>query len=128
MHSISVITYSKRGDVNFSVSHEEISYMFTLKTLLRHILGQSPERFPVFAGHDGGEVRAAGVQIKSFRSVYPGALINQRGNNQRQIQQVTLQYLRHRIFDLKNRNNIEGGTGHQSLSQVENERIENIHD
>lgn len=63
------VTYNKRRDVNVCIPHQELSYLLTLKTLLRHVLGQCPMRLAVFAGHDGGEVRTTGVQVKRLGRV-----------------------------------------------------------
>ena len=66
-------TYNQRCCVHVLVLHQKLSYMLTLQAFQGDELGDCPTGLAVFAGHDGGEVGPAGVQVKGLLRSYSGS-------------------------------------------------------
>lgn len=66
-------TYNQSCCVHVLILHQKLSYMLTLQAFQSDKFGDCPTGLAVFAGHDGGEVRPAGVQVKGLLGSYSGS-------------------------------------------------------
>lgn len=63
-------TYDQSCCVHILAFHQKLSYNLTLQGLLSDKLGECPTGLAIFAGHDGGEIRPAGVQVEGLLRSY----------------------------------------------------------
>lgn len=66
-------THNQSRGVHILVLHEELAHVLTPQRLLGDKLGEGPVRLAVLAGHYGGEVGPAGVQVERLLGSYPGS-------------------------------------------------------
>lgn len=66
MRRLSTKTYNQSCCVHVIALHQKLSHMLTLQAFQSDKLRDCPTGLAIFAGHDRGEVRPAGVQVEGL--------------------------------------------------------------
>lgn len=67
------LTHNQSRCVHVLILHEELAHVLTPQRFLGDKLGEGPARLAVLAGHYGGEVGPAGVQVERLFGSYSGS-------------------------------------------------------